>query len=122
MLGLVSFTERTCRPLEGYDCCGHRVVCCLEDDPPHRHRTVAVARRQNFHVDASGRTIHTSSILDWFGEDFGRSQAKRLASLRPYLPKVAQKMVTSSSVRVVYLKYDWGLNDQARQRKRTARR
>jgi hypothetical protein len=79
-------------------------------------------RRQNFRVDASGRTIYMSSIPDWFGEDFGRSQAKRLAFFRPYLPKVAQKMVSNSSVRVVYLKYDWSLNDQSRQRKRTGRR
>jgi len=30
--------------------------------------------------------------------------------------------VSNSSVRVVYLKYDWSLNDQSRQRKRTGRR
>lgn len=80
------------------------------------------SRRQNFRVDSSSRTIDMSSILDWFGEYFGNSQAKQLAVLRHYLPTAAQKTASSSKARVVYLKYDWNINDQSRKRKRIAKR
>ena len=53
-----------------------------------------------------------SEILDWFGEDFGSTQAAQLQSIRPYLPVSAQRIVDSGSAKVSYLEYDWDLNDQ----------
>jgi hypothetical protein len=79
------------------------------------------SRRQNFRVDSSSQSVYLSSILDWFSEDFGSSQAKLLAVLSPYLPKAAQKTASSAGVRIVYLKYAWNINDQARKRKRTVK-
>ena len=55
-----------------------------------------------------------SSILKWFAGDFGRDQSERLLAISPYLPQSAATAAQSNSVKVSYLKYDWGLNDQRR--------
>ncbi len=75
-----------------------------------------------FRYDAEQRTIAVSPILEWFGEDFGRTEAERFQRIAPYLPDAAaQELARSGNTRVTYLEYDWGLNDQAK-RGRAARR
>ena len=70
------------------------------------------ARPQNFRV--SGNTLYVSSILDWFGEDFGKSQSQRMAYLKPFLPKSVRPIATRAGARVAYLDYNWNLNDQSK--------
>ncbi|QDU52308.1 DUF547 domain-containing protein [Gimesia panareensis] len=70
------------------------------------------SRPQNFMIDKNG-TMQVSSILDWFGEDFGNNQAKRFSYLQPYLPQKAQQYAVNPQARVKFQKYDWSLNDQA---------
>ena len=70
------------------------------------------AQRSNFHVD--GRTVYLSSILDWFGEDFGASDAAVLKRIGPWLPGA----VPAGNVRVRYTPYDWGLNRRENRRGR----
>lgn len=71
------------------------------------------SRPQNFMVDKDG-IVQVSSILDWFGEDFGKSQDKRFSYLQPYLPQKAQQYAVDPQVRVKFQKYNWSLNDQAK--------
>lgn len=73
------------------------------------------SRPKNFRYDARSRTLYLSSILDWFGTDFGKSPAEQLATIKPYFPKAARSAV-DSGVTVRYLDYDWSLNDQAHKR------
>ncbi len=71
------------------------------------------ARRRNFQVDAAGRKVRVSSILDWFGEDFGPTPQKGLAGLAEYMPdEVSRRLVAVESFSVSYLDYDWSLNEQ----------
>ncbi len=79
------------------------------------------SRSKNFRYDAASRTMYVSSILKWFGEDFGRSQQQRFSFLQRYLPKSAQAAAVDPSTRVRYLEYDWSLNDQARRRRTAAK-
>ncbi|TWU24297.1 hypothetical protein Pla52o_22240 [Novipirellula galeiformis] len=82
---------------------------------------VFLANPGNFQYDAAGRRFQLSSILDWFGEDFGRDQAAQLRTIAPYLPsRAAYDAAIANSVSVSHLDYDWGLNDQATAR--TSRR
>ena len=74
------------------------------------------SRGQNLRVDAADGVIHLSSILSWFGSDFGDSQSARLAYLTPYLPAAAVPVAGNPKTRVKYLDYDWSLNDQSRLR------
>ena len=68
-----------------------------------------------FEIDAAHQTLQLSAILDWFGGDFGRTQAEQLRTLAPYFPSVrTAQFVRSGNVTIKYLDYDWSLNDQAR--------
>lgn len=71
------------------------------------------SRPKNFRYDAQRGTMQVSSILNWFGGDFGRSQTARFTYLKPYLPAGAQQLAVSPRTRVRYLRYNWGINDQA---------
>lgn len=63
-------------------------------------------------VDRGSSTVYVSPILKWFAEDFGRNQTARLRTIAPYMPAVAQRLVSTDSVKLHYLRYDWSLNDQ----------
>ena len=69
------------------------------------------SRSQNFKVD-NGGTMHVSSILKWFGSDFGDTQVKRFTYLQPYLPKNAQQLAVHPRTRVKFQSYNWSLNEQ----------
>jgi hypothetical protein len=72
------------------------------------------ANSGNFQHDPARRQFRLSSILKWFGEDFGGDQAAQLRAIAPYLPtRAAYDAAAANSVSVSYLSYDWGLNDQA---------
>lgn len=73
------------------------------------------SRSQNFQVDQSG-VMHVSSILDWFGEDFGPTQQAQFTALQQYLPENAQRIAVNPRTRLVYQDYDWSLNEQRRAR------
>lgn len=70
------------------------------------------SRPQNFQLDKSG-TMHVSSILDWFGGDFGDSQQAQYTALQQYIPKNAQRIAVSPNARVVFQDYNWSLNEQS---------
>lgn len=72
------------------------------------------SRSQNFRADAANRTIHVSSILDWFGSDFGSSQTARFKYLKEYIPVRSQNLATSNQTTVKYQTYNWNLNDQSK--------
>ena len=68
----------------------------------------------NFRHEPQRRRFWLSSILKWFGADFGDSQAARLRAIAPYLPtRQAYDAAVGDAVSVSYLRYDWGLNDQS---------
>lgn len=72
------------------------------------------SRSQNFRFDRRQRTIWLSSILDWFGDDFGNSRSRMLQTIRPYLPEAARPLADSPQTTVQFLDYNWNLNDQSR--------
>jgi len=78
---------------------------------------VFFAQPGNFRYDAGQRRFQISSILKWFGSDFGDSQAEQLRAIASYLPtREAYDAAVINSVSISYLDYDWGLNDQAARR------
>lgn len=71
------------------------------------------SKRQNFRYDAAEKRFYLSEILNWFGEDFGSSQAKVLKRIAAWLPTdAAQTAARANSVSVSYLDYNWNLNTQ----------
>ena len=71
------------------------------------------AQSRNFRIDDAANTVYLSSILSWFGGDFGSSQAEQLAWVAPYFADdAAREAAAAEGVTVKYLDYDWNLNEQ----------
>ena len=72
------------------------------------------SRPQNFRFDQQNKRFYLSSILSWFGTDFGANQAVQLKTIAPWLPdQTARNAARQNSVRISFLDYNWKLNDQA---------
>lgn len=66
-----------------------------------------------FQFDAARNRFSLSPVLKWFDEDFGSSQAELLQRISPWLPDArARQAAAVGSGKVIYLNYDWGLNDR----------
>jgi hypothetical protein len=63
--------------------------------------------------DASAKTAHLSAIFDWYGADFGATQAERLRWVARYAPAEHRSWLSAhpDATRVRFLDYDWALND-----------
>jgi hypothetical protein len=80
----------------------------LEDQAIH-----FFAQQRNFRIDRARKTVHLSSILDWFGEDFGGSDSAKLDFVSKYLSEAKDReFLRSGGLKVKYLDYDWSLNEQ----------
>ncbi len=81
------------------------------------------SRSQNFRFDERNGKFQLSSIMNWFGSDFGSNQAAQLKMIAPWLPnQAARNAALRNSVSVSYLNYNWNLNDQATQPRVVGRR
>lgn len=70
------------------------------------------SRSRNLQINQSKRELRLSSIMSWFGSDFGQSQEQQLQAISPYFPETAKQFVESGDIRVSYLDYDWNINEQ----------
>lgn len=70
------------------------------------------SRKQNFRYDKPSKRFYVSSILSWFGEDFGSDQASQLRRISAWLPANAVAAAKRNAVTVSFLDYDWDLNKQ----------
>lgn len=71
------------------------------------------SRSQNFRHDSASQRFYLSSLLSWFGEDFGSNQAAQLKTISKWLPSAAAKdAALKNSIRLKFLDYDWNINDQ----------
>lgn len=71
------------------------------------------SRQRNLQIDLTRRQVRVSSILDWFGEDFGPTPQKALGRLAEYMPNDATRgLIGQGEFSVEYLDYDWNLNRQ----------
>ena len=71
------------------------------------------ARPRNFRIDKRRNTVYLSSILDWFGEDFGGSDRAKLDFAGKYAPEEKDReYLREGKPKVKYLNYDWSLNEQ----------
>jgi len=77
-----------------------------------KNATDFFADAKNFSYDKERQKFVMSSILNWFGKDFGSNQAEVLGAISHYLPESARASAKQNSVSVSYSQYDWNLNGQ----------
>lgn len=69
------------------------------------------SRRQNFRFD--GRSFQLSSLLDWYGSDFGASSSVQLKRYSRWMPTdQSRKAAAKGTGSISYLDYNWQLNQQ----------
>jgi uncharacterized protein DUF547 len=63
--------------------------------------------------DGDRVVVHTTKIMDWFGEDFDKWAGGRVAFLKKHLPadKAQALAAAGTNVKLDYDDYDWKLND-----------
>ena len=114
------------------------INCAALSCPPLRPEPYAASRLERQLVMAArdflasdqglqveGETVRTSSVLNWFGDDFvdqyahlvdGGSAKERavLGVIATYGPAEASRLAQSGRASLGFLRYDWGLNDVPR--------
>ncbi len=71
------------------------------------------ARSRNFRYDQPNQRFYLSSLLSWFGRDFGSNRQRQLRRIARWLPtEAARQAALRQAVSVTFLDYDWSLNDQ----------
>lgn len=63
-------------------------------------------------ADTARNELQLSPILKWYAADFGPSMPEVLQRISPWLPVDARSVALGKNVQIVYLDYDWTLNDQ----------
>ena len=71
------------------------------------------ARPGNAALDAGGKSLTVSPLLEWYADDFGKNDQDRLRLVSPYLPKANTPQPRPREIRLQYGTYDWSLNDRA---------
>lgn len=82
------------------------------DEQLDRNARHFFAQPQNFRVDPATGVVSLSSILKWFGEDFGPNEAAVLATISRWVPESARDLLIRPQDSVRYLEYNWALNEQ----------
>lgn len=68
---------------------------------------------RNFQLDKEAKIAKISSILEWFGEDFGGTDESKLLFIKPFLQNAEdQAFLEQEGLSIEYLHYDWNLNEQ----------
>ena len=62
------------------------------------------------YVSEKNGSLYLSPIFDWYGSDFGSTEADLIAALKPYLPAEAAANLADDPKIASYTFYDWELN------------
>lgn len=120
----------TLRPLIGYR--AHAVLVCAARSCPPLQRFAYREDKLDPQIDTAyvawlGRDdlnrflpnekkVEISSIFNWFKEDFNKAGGTKRV-LPKHAPENARNFLAGGDYEIIYLPYDWGLNDQGTQGK-----
>lgn len=108
----INCAAASCPPIRPEPYVGARIDQQL-DDQTRRFLT----GKHGVRLTKDGRTLilHTTKIMDWFGEDFDQWGGGKLAFVRRYLPPDQQRQIDAAGkdVEIEYRDYSWKLNDSS---------
>jgi hypothetical protein len=104
----INCAAKSCPPIRPEAFTGAKLDAQL-DDQVRRF----LAGHVRFERDGDELTIHTTKIMDWFGEDFDKWGGGRAAFIRRYVtPDKQRHFAGAKEIDVEYDDYDWALNDR----------
>jgi len=127
-ISLDDIEHGTLRPLIGYR--AHAVLVCAARSCPPLQRFAYREDKLDSQIDTAylawlGRDdlnrflpnekkVEISSIFNWFKEDFDKAGGMKRV-LPKHAPENARNFLASGNYEIIYLPYNWGLNDQGTQ-------
>lgn len=78
------------------------------DEQLNHQAYIFINDKTKVRLDKSNNILYLSSIFKWFGEDFGDV----LAFVKRYLSQGEVKFIQDKKPKIMYIKYDWSLNDK----------
>jgi hypothetical protein len=106
----------------------HFAIVCASRSCPTLRREAYVAERldaqlddntrgffgaaDRFRIDRAGKTVYFSPILNWFSDDFGGTNKKKMAFAQRFVDIDERNFLDTPGLSVRYLPYDWSLNEQ----------
>jgi hypothetical protein len=103
----INCAAKSCPPIRPEAFTGAKLDAQLDDQA--RRFLASHVRYEN---DGNELDVHTTKIMDWFGDDFEKWAGGRVAFLKKYAPADKQKLLAAAKeIDVEYDDYDWALND-----------
>ena len=65
------------------------------------------SRSRNLQFDQASNQLKLSSIMQWFGSDFGPDSGSQIQAVKKYFPASVQNSIGRGNVSVSHLEYDW---------------
>jgi hypothetical protein len=107
----INCAARSCPPIRPEAYVGERVDAQLDDQV----RKFVAGPAVRIETRDGKMIMHTTKIMDWFGEDFEKWGGGKVPFLRRYLPpKRAHLLPQSGNVTIKFDHYDWSLDDWRR--------
>jgi hypothetical protein len=69
-------------------------------------------QKQNFELDQNQKVVRLSTILDWYKDDFGRTDKDRLAYYSSFWSPEDREFLGNREFQIEFISYDWNLNEQ----------
>lgn len=102
----------SCPPIRVEPYAGARIDQQLDDQT---RRFLNGPRGVRLEQDGDTLVVHTTKVMDWFGEDFEKWGGGRRAFLEKHLaPDRARRLRAARRVEIEYDDYSWKLNDASR--------
>jgi len=109
----INCAAESCPPIRTEAYVGSRIDEQLDDQA---RRFLNGPHGVRLEKDGDTLVVHTTKVMDWFGEDFDKWGGGRLAFLKRYVSadKKAQLDRAGENVKLVYDSYSWKLNDNSK--------
>jgi hypothetical protein len=109
----INCAARSCPPLRTEAYVGDRLDTQLDDQTRKFLNGPLGVRTEN---KGNRLVVHTTKIMDWFGDDFDKWGGGKAAFIRRYVPADKQKLMDQAGGKITldYDNYSWDLNDWRR--------
>ncbi|WP_432797140.1 DUF547 domain-containing protein [Poriferisphaera sp. WC338] len=71
----------------------------------------AITHPRWYQYDQASNTVHLTKLFEWYGQDFIDQAGSVLGFVGMYQPEIKAKLEANDPPKIVWIEYDWKLND-----------